>query len=667
MAGLKESSSLPVKRPKVKAAQPATVPKPSLSSEYVVDSDDSGHTKTAGDKKPASKTPKSKSKPAKSAEAKPSTTQGKPSKKRKLPSSSQANDDSGDSGSRKDSSSEDEKRPSKKRILTVHDGSLKPKSKPATARPVSAKPSSQPPARIKPLNQVKERETGGTSNESSSEAGESSDHGSSGSESGSGNESISGSSDKTSLQSPEKRSPVQSSVPQQAAPSYKPPAGFEPTSISLHPASRLSEILAPPNLQGKQVWHITVPESVPISLIKDVSTQDIGNGAPLVEHHGAKYGLVPDSEVEQSNRRALLLPSTQTDSYQSSKTNIIKTLHLQQIVSLPNYVVGPAVHSTRPPSAPESYKRTPRQQPEGLRMRYRPFGASDDSGSESTPEPMPKAPEFRLPAPVKESSPGRKRKRPESGEGSSNAVSAVKSKRRKQSPQVTAGAIENPIGIDASSDKRSDGEMSPTKNSHPKTNGLRPNGNLPNGTETKEERRKRKEKKKLEKRGSPSKPATALPLDVKQDAETMQPGEVVEGALAIANAVEGGATSINGLSYQTELNHKNAKREEKRRRRKGKERTSRGASLISGDDITQRDAGQDQMMQEIENAQRDASIQIQIPSPRERSPLKQSGSAHVSRNRILDSGQNSQGKETKEERAKRKEEKRRRKVESRNA
>ena len=651
MAGSKESSSLPAKKPKIKAANPATVPKSSLSSEFVLDSDDSGDAKSVREKNPASKIANSRPGLVKPAEPKPSTSQGKPSRRRKLPSSSPETDDSGGSGSENDSSSEDEKRPSKKRILAGHDESKTPKPKPATARPVSAKPSIRSSANIKPLIQNKEHVSGATSEELSSEAGQSTGDSSSKSESGSGNDSISGSSDKTSLQSPEKRSPTQKSVTQQPEPTYKPPAGFEPTSISLHPASRLLEILAPTNLQGKQIWHITVPESVPISLVKEVPTQNIGNGAPIVEHHGAKYGLVPESEVEQSSSRALLLPSTQTSTYQSSKTNIIKTLHLQQIVSLPNHVPEPAVHPNRSPSAPDSYRKTPRQQPEGLRMRYRPFGASDDSGLESTPEPMPKAPEFRIPASVRESSPRRKRKRAESGDGSSNPVSAVKSKKQKHNPQVTAGAKEDPIHIDATSDKRSHGEKSPTRKPHPKSNGLRPNGNLPNGTETKEERRKRREKKKVGKRESPSKPATALPLDVKQDAEIMQPGEVIEGAPAIANAVEG-TTGMSGISPPTVPNHK---REKKRRRRKEKQRTG------SGDDISQRDDSQDQIMQEIENAQRDASIPI--PSSREHSPVKQPGNAQLPR----DSGQHSQRKESKEERAKRKDEKRRRKMERSNA
>ena len=474
---------------------------------------------------------------------------------------------------------------------------------------------------------------------------------------------MSGSSDNTSLQSPGKKSPIQKSVSQQPEPTYDPLAGFESTSISVHPASTLSEILAPSNLEGKLIWHITVPELVPISLVKEVSTQNIGNGASILEYHGAKYGLVPESQVEQSSSRALLLPSTQTNNYRSSKTNITKTLHLQQIVSLPSHAFKPPVHPNRSASASESYRKSPRQQPEGLRMRYHPFGASDESDSESISEPMPKAPEFRIPAPVKESSPGRKRKRSESNDGSHNASSAVKSKKRKQSPQVTAGAIENPIDIDAISDKSFNGAESQTKSPHPEINGLKLKGKLPDGNETKEERRKRKDKNKLEKQQSPSKPATALPLDVKQDAETMQPGEVVEGAPVVANAVEGTA-SVDGISSRkAEPRDEKRKCREERRRRKELERASRGASLVSAEDVSSQRDTRDQILQEIEDAQRDASIPMSMPS--DGSPAKRARDAHASRDGAVDSSQVSQSrrKETDDERAERKEERKRRRME----
>ena len=642
MAGPKQYSMLPAKKPKAKAAKPATVPKPSLSSEFVVDSDNSGDTETALEKKPASKSATSRSSIVQPAASKSSISQGKPSKKRKLPSSSPAEHDSGGSENGKYSSNEHEKRPTKKRILEGHNERPTVKSKPATAPPVLAKPSMKPSTNIKPLNKNKQRAPGGSGSEPDSEAGESSHDSSTESESDSGKESTSRSSDKTSLHSPEKENPAQNGVPQQPAPTYEPPDGFEPTTISFHPASTLSETLAPSNLQGKQIWHITVPESVPISSIKEVPSHSIGNGASILEHHGAEYGLVPESDIDQRSNRALLLPSIRTNNYQPLKTNILKTLHLQQIVSLPRPAARPASPRNRLASPSDSYRKTPRQQPEGLRMRYRPFGASDDSDVEPTPEPMPKAPEFRVPDSVKESSPGKKRKRHESIDGSSNAVSTVKSKKRKQSPQVTAGAIEDPIDIDAISAVESNRAESSNKDSHPDLNGVKSKGNLPNGTEMKKERKKRanrdsngmtsststskreKEKTKPEKREPPSKPATALlPLDVKKDAETIQPGEVVEGIPATANAVEG-TNSIDVVSSTTARKDEKAKRKEERRRRKEMERASRGASSLvppsNGGEASRRDDGgdrdpdpdRDQMMTEIENAQREAEIPVEV-------------------------------------------------------
>ena len=687
MAGPRQSSSLPAKKPKAKATKPATVPKPSLSSEFVVDSDDSGDTETALEKEPASKSATFRSNPVQPTASKSSTSQGKPSKKRKLPSSSPAENDSSGSEKGKHSSNEDEKRPTKKRMLAGHNERPTTKSKPAIASPVLAKPSINPSTNIKPLNKNKQRAPGGSDSEPDSEAGESSHDSSTDSESGSGKESTSRSSDKTSLHSPEKEGPAQNGVLQQPAPTYKPPDGFEPTTISLHPASTLSEILAPSNLQGKQIWHITVPESVPISSIKEVSSHSIENGASILEHHGAKYGLVPESDINQRSNRALLLPSTQTNDYQPLKSNIVKTLHLQQLVSLPRHVASPANPPNRLASPSDSYRKTSRQQPEGLRMRYRPFGASDDSDIESTAEPMPKAPAFRVPDPVKESSPGKKRKRHESIDSSGNAISTAKSKKRKQSPQATAGAIENPIDIDAISAVKSNRAASSSKDSHPELNGVKSKGSLPNGTEMNKEGQKRasrdssgmmsstsiskreKEKTKFDKREPPSKPATALlPLDVKKDAETIQPGEVVEGVPATANAVEG-TKSINAVSSTTARKDEKAKRREERRRLKELERASRGAASLvppsnggeasRRDDDGDQDPDPDQMMTEIENAQREAEIPVDVQERRGRDSLNRVGS--------VEGRMTEKEKERAKRREEKKEKRRRRKAEGSNA
>ena len=614
-ASTKPSSAL-AKKSSAKVVKATTVNKPSLSSEFVLDSDDYGEVETIKVQKPASKTTASTIKTTRPAKPKASDSQARSSKKRKSPSPSPEIEDSSGSGSGNDtSSSEEEKRPSKKRILAVQDGSPTPKPKPATttaARPVPAKQSIRPSTNVKPLNQSKEYQSGIANEESSSEIGEGSEDSSSGSESGSGSGSISGSSDKTSLQSPRKKSPVRKSVPQQPEPTYEPPTGFKSTSISLHPASKLSEVLAPSYLQGKQLWHITAPESVPISLIKEVSTENIGNGSSILEHRGAKYGLVPESEFEQASGRSLLLPSTQTNNYRHSKTTFTRKLHLQQLVSLPNRAFDPSAHPNRSASASDAYRMTPRQQPEGLRMRYRPFGVSDDSDLESTPEPSQKAPEFRTPAPVKESSPGRKRKRRESNNVKGSASSALKSKRQKHSPQATVGAIDDPMGIDPISVTKSNVADSLSKNPHQGINGNKSTSIEPNGnSETKEERRKRKEQKRLAKRASiSSKAATALPLDLKQDAETIQPGEVIEGAPAFANAVEG-APSIDTIpSPSKETKDEKRKRRDERRRRKERQRSS-GVASVPAPDVAKRD-GRLGMMREIEHAQREAEIELEV-------------------------------------------------------
>lgn len=659
MAGPKKSPLLSTKKPKARAAKPATATKPSLSTEFVVDSDDSGDAKTARVKNPTLETAKSSSNTAKSATLKPSISQAKSSKKGKSLSPSSAKDDSSGSESETDSGSQDEKRFSEKRTLAAQDRSPTPKPKTTTARPVLAKPSIKPSINVKPLNQKEKPGSGTGKNGPKSEATRSSEDGSSGSESGSGSESESGSSDQTSPRSLTKKGFVRKSVSQQPIPIYEPPAGFESSSISLHPASKLSEILAPSNLQEKQIWHITVPTSVPISLAKEVSGQSIGNGASVLEHHGAKYGLVPESEAEQTSSRTLLLPSAQTNDYRPSKTNIIKTLHLQQLVSLPSHALEPAVDPNRLVSASESYRKTPRQQPEGLRMRYRPFGVSDDSDLESSSKPMPKALEFRVPAPLKEASPARKRKRHDH-DGSSNTASAVKSKKQKQSSQATAGANEDAMDINGIPDKRSNGGESLTKSPHLIVNGIKTNGNLPNGNETKEGRKRKG-------RDKPSReqpmPTTALPLDVKQYTETMQPGEIVENVPIMANAVEGASTATD-IPPRKESKDEKAKRREEKRRRKEMQRAGRGASLASADDVSQREVAdsQHQMIQKIETAQREASIHLE--TPKDNSLPKPSPTAHGSPDSTLDSSQISQRHKMKEERAKRRDEKKKRKMES---
>ena len=124
------------------------------------------------------------------------------------------------------------------------------------------------------------------------------------------------------------------------------------------------------------------------------------------------------------------------------------------------------------------------QRLEGLKLRYRLFGASDGSDSESTIEAMPSARESRINAPVKESLSGRKTESAESDEDSSDAFPPVEAEMREQSPQTTIETIEDPMDIDAISDQWSDIAESPTQTLHPECPGKRSYGRVANENET---------------------------------------------------------------------------------------------------------------------------------------------------------------------------------------
>ena len=125
------------------------------------------------------------------------------------------------------------------------------------------------------------------------------------------------------------------SIPRRRAPPYEPPPGFKSASITLHPASDFTQLTSPSALQGKELWHVTVPNSVPISSITEVSTKSIFSGAAILSHNGAEYGLSPEIQNKTANR-IVLFPSSRSANYESAGINIAKTLHLQRIVRMQN-------------------------------------------------------------------------------------------------------------------------------------------------------------------------------------------------------------------------------------------------------------------------------------------------------------------------------------------
>ena len=196
-------------------------------------------------------------------------------------------------------------------------------------------------------------------------------------------------------------------------PSYTPPSGFEAASISARPRSEQAQLLSPTSLQGKQIWHITVPQGVGISSLTQVAKSSVQDGSAILPYKGADYGLMAEADGIESPEM-LLLPFPKDERYKPSEHRITKTLHLQQLVHPSGALRGFEDLKRFTASKERShYQRPAPQQPEGLRMRYRPFGGtdSDTSRSDDTSNRAQQAPQFRVPKGMDIASPPKKRKR----------------------------------------------------------------------------------------------------------------------------------------------------------------------------------------------------------------------------------------------------------------
>lgn len=357
------------------------------------------------------------------------------------------------------------------------------------------------PPKTKSGREDESEESGGEENQSNESAS-----------SDSGREGEPGSSAATSSPSPRKKIPAQQVVSNPNVPPYEPPAGFVAASISVQPSSKISEIFAPSNLAGKQIWHITTPASVPITSIKEIPSDSVQNGATVLSHKGADYGLVTETEAEMANNHSLLLPSMQSNGYRPCKTSVFNTLHLQQQLNLP----------TRAQLSARTHAKAPHQQPQGLKMRYQPFGASSDSDSDMADVHASKAPQFHAPETMQPKMHAKKRKHSdvEADEQTDSAspVNAKKPKSRHEAPvEVEVSAIGN--GNQEKGRSKFDSVTeTPQKTSSTAVNGVESQGR---------KKKRRQDGEADQGNGTPAASQSILPADVSKGAEIIMADEVV--------------------------------------------------------------------------------------------------------------------------------------------
>lgn len=98
---------------------------------------------------------------------------------------------------------------------------------------------------------------------------------------------------------------------------YKPPTGFEPT--SLNGAPKASQLFKKSNLEGKQIWYFTAPASVPISAVEEMSLQAAKESRTVISHNGSDYGFVQDA-AEDKVYTKIMVPSSSDDGYRAGKS-----------------------------------------------------------------------------------------------------------------------------------------------------------------------------------------------------------------------------------------------------------------------------------------------------------------------------------------------------------
>ena len=333
---------------------------------------------------------------------------------------------------------------------------------------------------------------------------------------------------------------------------FQPPKGFEISAVPSQKSSRVSELFAQSNLRGKQVWHITVPASVSITSINEVSLHDIQNGTSVLSHESANYGFISGEDVKRENKQSLLLPSFQANDYRPANVSITKTLHLQQLMSLPNRAQEPPSDSNTAQQRPETHVEVPRQQPQGLKMRYHPFGVSEDLESLPSPSDPTDAPQCDTQE-FAEGSPTKKRKRTVDTNVDPGANSSPKKKKQKAQSKVRH-SVEDPAvkgtsewngALAKDSSPIEDHQVNVANNT---VNGIGRNKPRvePDPIQTEQTLH-----------------ATAVPIlpsDVTKEAETIMPGEVVSNDVG-----------INKISPKKHSKEEKFRRKEEKRKRKEKE------------------------------------------------------------------------------------------------
>ncbi|MCJ1308680.1 hypothetical protein MMC25_002334 [Agyrium rufum] len=264
---------------------------------------------------------------------------------------------------------------------------------------------------------------------------------------------------------------------------YKPPEGFKRASIRL-PANVEAPLLTDSaSLEGKQLFYITAPSSLPVSVLKGQILQSMTGSTSLIEHRGQRYGFTEDADFDPSKHR-LLIPSEQGDEYKPVSKSLSRSFHLRLKPNTARLSSSAQQQSTpmklAPKVDPKTYSKPVRQQPKGLKVRYHALGDSNggstsmggDLSSELSDEELSG---FRMPLDTPRAVSPKKRRRESHGKGeiqvpdSQDIADTPGGKKRRKDKGNTSTAHE-PIQKSLDTPGKPNGELQ--KSQHPEIDAM---------------------------------------------------------------------------------------------------------------------------------------------------------------------------------------------------
>ncbi|KAI5817029.1 DNA-directed RNA polymerase I subunit RPA34.5-domain-containing protein [Pyronema omphalodes] len=191
---------------------------------------------------------------------------------------------------------------------------------------------------------------------------------------------------------------------------FKAPIGFDPLSKD---KSLKTNPFTAANLKGKEIWLISAPAEAPLTKLAKIVAQDVAEGNPVMQTKGGRSYLLKN---EEEGEKVVMVPGAD-GFYRQSGQPVTRTFRLVETLPTPKVIKPEDVPASKPV----------RLQPEGLRMRYKPFGATggDLEYQAADPDAM------DLDEPVPRPDEDRKKKRHKSSEDKEKKDKDKKKKKRK--------------------------------------------------------------------------------------------------------------------------------------------------------------------------------------------------------------------------------------------